>query len=522
MRLPVAATTLLFISSCATPVPPAEDAGNAEQTVASTLTRATTADGKYISWREHLIDTESVNGGVEIRGGDGLAMADLDGDGFQDVVSVHEDSAHIRIAFGSASPVEWTLMTLAQGDDAKAVEDVAIGDLNNDGRLDIIAACEDGHLIYFENPGEAAKKGPWPSIIPSITRGRGSWLRVFMADMNGDGQLDITAANKGSADIVTDEQAAKTASTTSLFVLDGPPLEQSSWREQVLLRSGIANTARPIDFDGDGDFDVLAASRQDQTLFVLENAGTSADGTVQINTHDVAIDVPSDGDQELTAQTNAFMDDTTDLDGDGLVDLVLSAQLTPADGGQPWLGLVWLRQPASFDEAWTLTKIGDTLPDWIAGLRLADIDSDGDLDVITGGYSGLNILVGAYSGAARDHDDPSVTASDSTGRIAWFENPGNASGDWTRHDISRRVRGMFDGFIAQDLDGDGDLDMVATRGNSGSHDGVFWLEQVRTDDPQRNFQPANPNESRALPLPPENWIESYSGGETYAPPPNTE
>src|SRR6185295_4671323 len=48
--------------------------------VAAALTQARASDGSYISWREHIIDDEAA-GGVAIRGGDGLKMADLDKDG---------------------------------------------------------------------------------------------------------------------------------------------------------------------------------------------------------------------------------------------------------------------------------------------------------------------------------------------------------------------------------------------------------------------------------------------------------
>ncbi len=40
---------------------------------------------------------------------------------------------------------------------------------------------------------------------------------------------------------------------------------------------------------------------------------------------------------------------------------------------------------------------------------------------------------------------------------------------------------MFDKFIPQDMDGDGDIDFATTRGNSSIYDGVLWLEQVRTE-----------------------------------------
>ena len=61
---------------------------------------------------------------------------------------------------------------------------------------------------------------------------------------------------------------------------------------------------------------------------------------------------------------------------------------------------------------------------------------------------------------------------------------------------------MYDGFIPQDMDADGDIDFVATRGNSGTFDGVVWLEQIRTPEPVKSFQPAREKESAHLPLPP--------------------
>ncbi|MBL8222723.1 MAG: hypothetical protein JNL62_26020, partial [Bryobacterales bacterium] len=52
-----------------------------------------------------------------------------------------------------------------------------------------------------------------------------------------------------------------------------------------------------------------------------------------------------------------------------------------------------------------------------------------------------------------------------------------------------------------DLDGDGDLDLIGTRGNSGEFDGLFWLEQIRTRQPRKAYEPARAKESAALPLP---------------------
>jgi hypothetical protein len=280
----------------------------------------------------------------------------------------------------------------------------------------------------------------------------------------------------------------------------------------------------PVDIDNDGDPDVLVAARQTMEMAVLENTGTLPDGSLAVTAHPIAITAGFPVPPGWTGVSNAFQSAFADLDGDGRKDLIVSVhEASPEESGNPMIGgLGWLKQPENLDQPWTFYRIGNTLPDLIAGIAMADIDGDGDLDAITGGYSGLNILAGAYSGASRAEDSPGVTASSTVGRIAWFENPGNARKDWKRHDISRRVRGMYDGFIPRDMDGDGDVDLVSTRGNSGVYDGVFWLEQMRTPAPQKAFTPARGEDSRALPLPPGNWRDHYDTGVTYTAPNKTE
>lgn len=466
-----------FVVSCTT------SALLAQSPVGDQLTRAMTQDDQFISWREHLID-DSATAGFSLTGSDGLVVGDIDLDGFEDIVSVHEadatyDSAsflpgfvpkpegHVRIAFGSADASSWVSITIAEGTEAPAPEDVDIGDVNGDGYLDVIVATERSHLIYLQNPGAQSRTEIWPRLILPMTLDKGSYIRVFMADYDGDGIPELSAANKGAQTPGPEDFARST--DVSIFKVDGDPLQGENWTEIVLGRYSVPQNAEPVDLDGDGDLDIVAASRGEQRLIFFENLGGN---DLQFQEHAIGIN---------GAHLEGFNLEYADLSGDGKLDILSRSSSNV---------LYWIEQPQQFGDAWNAFVIGDFRPDWMIGLETADIDGDGDTDVMAGGYSR-----GPRTG------DGDVDVDDVLGRIGWFENPGDAKIAWTRHDISRRKRGMFDKFVARDIDGDGDVDFYSTRGNSAPYDGVFWLEQVRTNEPVAAFRAARAGESAEMALP---------------------
>ena len=454
-----------------------------EPSVDHALSEALSTDQQYISWREHIID-DPITAKEPFNGSDGLVMADLDLDGFVDIVSVHEsdsgyDSAvydanlevplegHVRIAFATADPNVWTNITLSEGDEVAAPEDAAIADVNGDGFPDVLVAAELGHLIYLQNPGKNARSMPWPRLILPMTKNQGSYLRVFFADFNNDGQVEATTANKGAQRPGPKDYARSTP--VLLLKVDGDPLAADGWKQTILGHYSIPQNAETVDLDQDGDTDIVIGSRGEQRIAWFENIGRNGD----LNFQEHAIGI-------IGAQIHGFNLAYADINKDERLDII----------GASTEALYWLEQPALIDDGWLAHKIGTFIPDSITGLVAADINQDGHLDIMAGSYS---------RGTRTAEADAKV--DDPLGRLGWFENPGVLNGDWARHDISRRKRGMFDKFVARDMDADGDIDFVGTRGNSDQLDGVFWLEQVRTPTPKAAFTSARANDSESMPLP---------------------
>jgi hypothetical protein len=427
-------------------------------------TEARNAENLAISWRENLIDDQRTSG-VPLRGPHAFAAGNLDGDGQPDIVTAYRDSRYLRIAYSTPDPAEKFLLTLAESDDALGLFDVAIGDIDGDGWQDVVAAGING-ILYLQNPGQSKPGFRWQRIYPTVAKS--AWLTIDLVDLNGDGKLEIV----GLKPFAIGEFPAMVR-----LIPGANPLDAEAWSEESLASQENAAFAVPGDLDGDGDIDFFAGASALGGVLWLRNVSSGSSIALQAQSS------PVEGfSGEIYAPTLA------DLNGDGRLDVAAAL-----DAGL----VVAFTQGPTISQAWSHRTVGDFGLDGVAGLAAADIDGDGHVDLI----------VGSRGSGPSERDNEveleSVNIGAPAGRIAWLRNPGSGTGAWTRHDIFRRERGRFSAFLPTDADGDGDIDFIGVRSNSGDLDGLFWLQQLHSPDAVVRLIPARraSRDSLALPLP---------------------
>ncbi|MCY2986427.1 MAG: FG-GAP-like repeat-containing protein [Planctomycetota bacterium] len=130
----------------------------------------------------------------------GIAAADFDGDGKQDLAVANNSSASVSVLRNTGSVPGTVSFTRSDYGVASGLRNLTVGDLNGDGRPEIVAVGDSGgtNVYVLTNSGT----GTFGAAAGYASGGSGLYQAVF-SDLDGDGKQDLVVANYGSSSIST-------------------------------------------------------------------------------------------------------------------------------------------------------------------------------------------------------------------------------------------------------------------------------------------------------------------------------
>ncbi|MDX1502475.1 MAG: CRTAC1 family protein, partial [Thermoanaerobaculia bacterium] len=120
---------------------------------------------------------------------DGVAVAELDGDGLFDLVFWSGGAAGGGVRWSARGEGRFQPAAPVPGLGARAVADLAVADFDNDGDPDLVVAPEEGAPLLVRNRGGR--------LEPESAANDGAARRLAAADLDADGDLDLAALRAG-------------------------------------------------------------------------------------------------------------------------------------------------------------------------------------------------------------------------------------------------------------------------------------------------------------------------------------
>ena len=285
----------------------------------------------------------------------------INGGAGDDVIYGGDEATSTSISYtqqtGSSNPFNG----IDVGSDAAPV----LVDIDNDGDLDMFVGNNDGDMEYYQNTGSASS--PTYSFVSENPFGfsdLGSDTTPFFVDIDNDGDLDaFIGEGNGNINFFRNDGSASTPSFTEVTGSSNPFNG---------VDIGSDSTPTFIDLDNDGDLDAIVGE-DSGNLNYFENVGSASSASFSQAT---SFDNPFYGIDVGTDSEPAF----ADMDGDGDYDLLVAEDA----GTFNYFENTGTASSASFamtgeSNPWGLSDVGED-----ATVNFADIDADGDLDLIVG------------------------------------------------------------------------------------------------------------------------------------------
>lgn len=181
-----------------------------------------------------------------------LAVGDMNQDSKLDVVVANDEPNQVVsvLCGDGAGGLGARIDSANQG---ISPSDLALGDLDGDGKLDVVLGDGSGYVTVWKGQGEGVLSPPvqWVQVGAGM-EGIGL-AAVGVAEVTGDGKLDVVTAN-GSQDQTTGNTVA---------ILQGMGDGTLALPRYLKVANGSPQALALVDFDGDGDRDILTANRSD-------------------------------------------------------------------------------------------------------------------------------------------------------------------------------------------------------------------------------------------------------------------